>query len=281
MLYERLKENFYNAKQENTVSFYIKNIKAGIVKEKTAKILAKELNSTFILQENKLFLNVSLQDNFAKITSMLNSCLAKLQQIDLVDKIRNEDFFVRSYDGSKILAKADRSIIPILGTPAFGVHVNCFDEESKKLWVAQRSANTYTHPNKLDNLVGGGVNASCGIFQTMQKEALEEAFINEELSKNAKFREIIHYQSYNQSSYHIRNDYLYIFDLKLPKGFTPFNQDNENQAFLLLENKELKSKLYNTDDFKFNSELVVLSYLIRNQLIDDENIIKTVDSLIY
>ncbi len=281
MLYKRLNENFNNTKQENTCGFYIKGIKAGIVKENTAKILAKELNNAFVLKENKLVLNVLAKADFNEITTLLNSCLTKLQQIGLVDKIRNEDFFVRSYNGTQILAKADRSIIPLLGTPAFGVHVNCFDEDSNKLWVAKRSANTYTHPNKLDNLVGGGVNAHNGIFQTMQKEATEEAFINQELSKHAKFSEIIHYQSYNQGAYHIRNDYLYIFDLKLPKSFTPFNQDNENQAFLLLDNKELKETIYNTDDFKFNSELVVLSYLVRNQIIEDKDLINQVDSLVY
>ncbi len=277
MLYKRINNNFIE-KNENTTKFYINNIHVGVLKQSVAKLLSQELKFDFTLKENKLYLNQQ-NASFNEVSNIFCKNIAKIQQIGLIDKIRNEDFFIRSYNCNNILGKIDRSLVPVLGIPAFGIHINCINQDGK-IWVAKRSANTFTHPNKLDNLVGGGINADNNILTTLYKEAFEEAGIKQDIAKKAQFAEILHYQSYNQNKNQIRNDYLYVFDLKLQNSFTPISQDNENQSFLLLKPSEVIKIIQDKDDFKFNSELVVLSYMLRNQHLKDNKALEMVEQMV-
>ena len=71
----------------------------------------------------------------------------------------------------------------------------------------------------------------------------------------------------------LRNDLLFNFDLYVPQDFQPVNQDGEVAEFMLWEIDEVIQRLCDTEDFKFNSALVIIDFLIRHGFIeaDDPN----------
>ena len=71
----------------------------------------------------------------------------------------------------------------------------------------------------------------------------------------------------------LRNDLLFNFDLYVPQDFQPVNQDGEVAEFMLWEIDEVIQRLSDTEDFKFNSALVIIDFLIRHGFIeaDDPN----------
>ncbi len=65
----------------------------------------------------------------------------------------------------------------------------------------------------------------------------------------------------------LRDDVFFCYDLELPEDFTPANQDGEVESFALWPIDEVLARIRDTDDFKFNVNLVVLDLAIRLGLI--------------
>ena len=61
----------------------------------------------------------------------------------------------------------------------------------------------------------------------------------------------------------LRNDVLFNFDLEVPDGFTPVNQDGEVAEFMLWPIEQVIEKIQNTEEFKFNAALVIIDFLVR------------------
>ncbi len=59
------------------------------------------------------------------------------------------------------------------------------DASGLALWVGHRAADKRVAPNKLDNLVAGGIGNGHGLAETLVKEADEEAMIPPELIARA------------------------------------------------------------------------------------------------
>ena len=70
---------------------------------------------------------------------------------------------------------------------AVGVHVNGIVRrpDGPHVWVARRAADKLLDPSKLDHIVAGGVPAGFYTFETLVKEAAEEAAIPASLSRLA------------------------------------------------------------------------------------------------
>ena len=66
----------------------------------------------------------------------------------------------------------------------------------------------------------------------------------------------------------LRRDLLYCFDLYLPESFTPHTNDGEVVQFTLLPLAEAMRLVAETDDFKFNVNLVLIDLFLRRGLID-------------
>ncbi len=182
-------------------------------------------------------------------------------------RLRGEDFDVRETADSQSLGSLDRGALPDFGVIGAGVHVNGLvrRQDGWHLWIGKRAADKKLDPNKLDNLVGGGVGAGYTPMQTLIKEAAEEAMLPEALAATAELKGRLAYNMERPEG--LRRDVLYVYDLVLPEDFVPHPADGEVAFFSLLPLSQVFETVRDTDDFKFNVNLVLIDLFIRFGLV--------------
>jgi 8-oxo-dGTP pyrophosphatase MutT (NUDIX family) len=180
---------------------------------------------------------------------------------------RGEDYPVLMRWGEAPVLKIERAAAALLGTRSFGVHVNGLVRGAGGLmmWVAKRAANKQTAPGKLDHLVAGGQPFGLGVRENLIKEAGEEAGIPAELAARAIPTGAVSYRCQRPEG--LRDDVLFCYDLELPADFAPANTDGEVESFSLWPIEEVLARVRDTEDFKFNVNLVVIDLAIRLGLI--------------
>ncbi|HEY4174263.1 MAG TPA: DUF4743 domain-containing protein [Rhodopila sp.] len=176
---------------------------------------------------------------------------------------RDEAFDVRVAPDGPSLARIDRGAIPSFGIQAVGVHVNGLVRrpDGVHLWVARRAMNKLLDPGKLDHIVAGGVPAGLDVMETLVKEAGEEAAIPPERAAAAVHVGVIGYAMERTEG--LRRDWLHCYDLMLPADFTPEAADGEVEGFELWPLPRVVETVRDTDDFKFNVNLVLIDLFIR------------------
>jgi len=176
---------------------------------------------------------------------------------------RDEAFDVRASGDGPVLATVDRGVVPVLGVLAVGVHVNglVHRPDGPHLWVARRAADKALDPGKLDNLVAGGVAAGMTLDETLVKEAAEEAALPAALAETAMRTGQVSYAM--QRSEGLRRDWLACYDIALPEDFTPVPADGEAEDFELWPIARVLARVRDTDDFKFNVNLVLIDLFRR------------------
>jgi 8-oxo-dGTP pyrophosphatase MutT (NUDIX family) len=131
--------------------------------------------------------------------------------------------------------------------------------------VAKRAADKKLDPGKLDHLVAGGVSAGMSPFETLVKEAAEEAALPEGLARQAVFRGRFAYNMERAEG--LRRDVIYAYDVVLPADFTPRPADGEVEGFALMPLDEVFERVRTGDDFKFNVNLVLIDLFLRFGLV--------------
>jgi 8-oxo-dGTP pyrophosphatase MutT (NUDIX family) len=116
-------------------------------------------------------------------------------------------------------------------------------------------------PGKLDHLVAGGVSAGMDAWQTLIKEAAEEAAIAPSLARTAQHRSAVCYAMERPEG--LRRDRLQCYDLDLPESFVPVAADGEVESFELWPIGRVFETVRDTDDFKFNVNLVLIDLFAR------------------
>ena len=66
----------------------------------------------------------------------------------------------------------------------------------------------------------------------------------------------------------LRRDLVHCYDLALPEEFCPYAADGEVEAFELWPIARVMQTVRDTDDFKFNVNLVLIDLFLRERLID-------------
>lgn len=243
----------------------------------------------FVRKENLALLNdygcnLKLQNNFLswqdlgsleKNTEFFASAVAKMAKDGVVKGVRNELYPLADGFFNPPIALIERAAIPFFGTAAYGVHLNGLVKKDNELlmWIAKRSKDKPTSPNKLDQIAAGGLPYGISPLVNMQKEAEEEAGINLELSQK-----IISVGSANYfrqiSNKSLRADVMFLYDLWLPEEFLPVNQDGEVAEFRLMPLTKIIEELKNPDTaepYKYNSALVMIDCAIRYGIVNNEN----------
>ena len=184
---------------------------------------------------------------------------------------RGEDFDVRESADGPALGVLDRGALPDFGVLGLGVHVNGLVRRADGiyLWVGKRAADKKLDPNKLDNLVGGGVSAGHTPFETLLKEAGEEAMLPAALAARSTPVGRIAYDMERPEG--LRRDVLFLYDLFLPEDFVPRPQDGEVAHFMLWPLRRVFECVRDSDDFKFNVNLVLIDLFLRLGLIQGED----------
>ncbi len=178
---------------------------------------------------------------------------------------RAEAFDVRADPDGPVLAQIDRGALPKFGIGAVGVHVNGLVGD--RVWVARRSRDKPLDPGKLDHLVAGGVASGDTVAATVIKEAAEEAGLPPVLAATARPVGRVQYAMERDEG--VRRDTLYCYDLELPPDFEPVPTDGEAEAFELWPLERVLDRVRQTDDFKFNVNLVLIDLFIRRKILAD------------
>jgi 8-oxo-dGTP pyrophosphatase MutT (NUDIX family) len=181
-----------------------------------------------------------------------------------IPRWRNETFDVAPRWGAPPFFRLDRGAVPFFGTLAYGVHLNgyCRKEGEVFLWVGRRAPDKTVAPNKLDNLVAGGIGNGHGIADTLVKEGEEEAAIPPSLMAGASPVGVVSYRM--ETRLGIRDDVLFAYDLELPADFEPHNRDGEIVHFELMPIGAVLDRIRTTEDFKFNVNLIILDFAVRH-----------------
>jgi 8-oxo-dGTP pyrophosphatase MutT (NUDIX family) len=181
-----------------------------------------------------------------------------------IPKWRNETFDVAAHWRAPPVFRLDRGAVPFFGCRAYGVHLNGYRRENGSflLWIGRRAANKRIDPDKLDNLVAGGIGSGYDIEDTLKKEGLEEAAIPGELIARAMPVGALSYRMETPEG--IRDDVLFVYDLELAPDFVPENRDGELVAFTLMPVEAALERIRSTSDFKFNVNLVILDFALRH-----------------
>jgi 8-oxo-dGTP pyrophosphatase MutT (NUDIX family) len=205
------------------------------------------------------------------MTEAMAEAVESLIDRELIPAARNEMFAVSEHWGGATLFEVDRSALPFFGFRAYGVHVNGIRSgvEPLTLWIGRRAKDKKVAPGKLDNLIAGGISAGYGVRETLIKEAGEEANVPASLAAQAKPAGALFYRMEEEGG--LRNDVLYVYDLELPPQFEPLNTDGEIEDFRVLSLAKCLEKVAESDDFKFNVNLVLIDLAIRRGVIGPEH----------
>jgi 8-oxo-dGTP pyrophosphatase MutT (NUDIX family) len=185
-------------------------------------------------------------------------------------KMRGENFDVRETLDGPVLAVLDRGALPLFGVIGVGVHLNGFVRRADgvHLWVAKRAADKKLDPGKLDHLVAGGVPAGYSPFETLLKEAGEEAALPPALAEQAVPVGRFAYDMERAEG--LRRDVIFAYDLELPEDFVPVPADGEVECFSLWPLQRVFETVRDTEDFKFNVSLVLVDFLLRFGIVADQ-----------
>jgi 8-oxo-dGTP pyrophosphatase MutT (NUDIX family) len=205
---------------------------------------------------------------FDDVSDTVDRVVEALVADGAVAKWRNESFAVRPEWDEPPLFKVDRGAVPFFGIRAYGVHLNGWRRGADgrvQLWIGRRAPDKKVDPDKLDNLVAGGIGHPHGIADTLVKEADEEAGMAPALVQRAVAAGHIAYRMEWQTG--ARDDALYVYDLETPADFIPEGRDGEIVEFRLMDAADVLDLVERTDDFKFNVNLVIIDFALRHTLI--------------
>ncbi|XP_068652441.1 nudix hydrolase 20, chloroplastic-like isoform X3 [Aristolochia californica] len=190
---------------------------------------------------------------------------------EVIPGIRNELYPVTSSFGMPIFFSLERAAAPYFGIKAYGVHMNGYVRRGsqKFLWVGKRSNLKPTFPGLLDHLVAGGLPHGISCKKNLLKECEEEAGIPPSISDTAVSVGAVSYADIDGHRY--KRDVLFCYDLELPDGFIPSNQDGEVESFKLIPIAKVANIIQRTEFFKPNCCLVIIDFLVRHGYINPDD----------
>jgi hypothetical protein len=241
---------------ERHLPLFFRGIRIGWVRRDNAEHL-RRFPALFRVEGERVL--VVAEGDADRLSQLLDEALEPLAVEGILPKWRYEEFPVLPRWGEPPLFRIDRGAVPFLGIRAYGVHVNGWRDE--KLWIGRRAPDKKVEPDKLDNLVAGGIAAGHGLVETLFKEAAEEADLPRALVGTAVPVGAITYRL--DWGVGTRDDVLFVYDLEVPQGVVPRNTDGEIVAFDLRDAREVLDQVRRSDDFKFNVNLVLIDYGIR------------------
>jgi len=202
----------------------------------------------------------------AAIADVANSLVASGD----VATLRNELYPATPTWGASPRFLFDRALAPFFGLRAYGVHMNGYvrKEDGLHLWIGRRAADKAVAPNMLDNTVAGGQPASLSLRENLIKECAEEANIPREMAERAVSVGCMTYEYETEAG--LKPDCMFTYDLEMPADFVPENTDGEISEFMLMSAADVMAIVRETDEFKFNCSLALISFFIRHGLIDPD-----------
>ncbi|KAJ8096908.1 NUDIX hydrolase domain-like protein [Lipomyces tetrasporus] len=244
----------------------------------------RDLNDLFVVSDADQRVSIRPEfDTVEKRSKMMND-LALKWRIDnkfrILEGWRSELYPIY-YPSSEIYFTIERSASAIFGFVTYGVHMTAYvaasDSKPLRIWVPRRSRTKATYPSMLDNTVAGGIGYPYGVFDTLIKECGEEAGFDPDLIKE-KARSVgnvsyyyIRTSSAGGESGFLQPEVQYCYDLEVTEDTPPPRPvDGEAEDFYLWDLERVKEELA-VGNYKPNTALVTLDFLVRHGVITPEN----------
>ncbi|MEX2200122.1 MAG: DUF4743 domain-containing protein [Dongiaceae bacterium] len=224
----------------------------------------------FAMTEDEVRLAAGL-DDFEKRSLAVDGAIRALVADGAIRRYRGEAYAVgRAFHEPPLLA-IDRGAATRFGIRSYGVHCNGYvgSREDMKIWVARRAADKATWPGKLDQIAAGGQPIGLGLFENLVKECGEEAGIPAYLAELARPAGYVSFLTETVEG--IDNGMIFAYDLALPEDFMPVAADGEVDWFELWPVARVIDQLARSDDFVFDSALIVIDFLMRHGFIGPDD----------
>ncbi|OTB03516.1 hypothetical protein M426DRAFT_23676 [Hypoxylon sp. CI-4A] len=211
----------------------------------------------------------------AAFAELINICIEK-NLFHVIDGMHSEPFSILS---AKYPVHMERFASALFGIMARGAYITAYTKAADgqiKLWVGRRAKHLYTGAGKLDGTVAGGIKADSTPFETLVREADEEASLPEALVRaRTTSTGAVTYLGVTGADFPGEKGLVvpiinYVFELELPADVVPKPNDDEVEAFYLMTVPEVQKALLN-DEFKADSAAVFIDFLIRHGVITADN----------
>jgi len=259
--------------------FQVDGVHIGFVRNDMAEAIRPYAN-VFTVTDRAVALDASLT-TFDQRTAAVDTVLRRLSNTEIMSPWRNEPYAVTAAFGAPPLFAMERAAIPLFGIRAYGVHLNGYTGQGDRLamWIGRRSRSKPTYPGLLDNTVAGGLPYGMTARKCLTNECEEEAGIPGDWAAKARAVGAITYCAEMKEG--LRPDVLFCYDLALPPDFTPVCRDGELESFTLMPIQDVAAIVRDTEEFKFNCNLVIIDFLVRHGLIgpDDPDYVAIVQGL--
>jgi 8-oxo-dGTP pyrophosphatase MutT (NUDIX family) len=253
---------------DHFTAFYFRGQRYGYLKAPMCEAL-RQWPDYFSFTQDRVELNGCL-DSFKARSAALAEVTTALVAQGVVSHAHGERYPVTSSGRETAIATIDRTAAPYFGLRAYGQHLNGFVRgvDGLQLWIARRAADRRVFPNRLDNMVAGGLPHNLTLEENLRKECMEEACVPAELAASACPVGVLSYCT--ETAVGLKPDTLYCYDLELPPDFRPSNSDGEVAEFMRLPVEEVVALVRDSDEFKLNCNLVLIDFFIRHGILNPE-----------
>ena len=196
-----------------------------------------------------------------------------LRDEGLIVAWRNERYPVQALADGRLLATFERAASRFWGTLTFGAHCNGWvagdDGRPQALWIARRSFTKPTDPGLFDNLIGGGVPHGQSADETVVREGWEEAGLTPaQMAARTRGR---CWRVARDIPEGFQLEWLQVFDLQLPAGLVPRNQDGEVAELRLMPLAEALDRAASAQ-MTVDASLATLDFALRHRLLPEEQL---------
>jgi 8-oxo-dGTP pyrophosphatase MutT (NUDIX family) len=190
---------------------------------------------------------------------------AALRRDGLILAWRDEPFALFAPGDGRVLATLERAAARFWGTLTLGAHANGWvagpHGRPSHLWIARRSRTKATDPGLLDNLIGGGVPHGQTPLQAVVREGWEEAGLTPAQMQGLLPGSVIELDRDVREGRQFER--LHSYDLELPAGLVPTNQDGEVESLACLTLAEAAEAALG-GQMTVDAALVTLDFLLRH-----------------
>jgi len=220
----------------------------------------------FIVTSEQVSLNAELK-GFKPRSKAVAKVMGRMTESGTIHHLHGEMYPVLSEYGKPAAFQIDRAMVSQFGIRAFGQHINGYVEtcDGLMMWIGRRASDRRVFPNRLDQMVAGGLPHAISLQENLMKECREEADISPVLAARAKSVGAISYCCEVERG--LRDDTLFCYDLLLPETFIPRCTDGEVGSFELMPIESVAEIVQESEAFKPNCNLVIIDFLLRHGFI--------------
>jgi 8-oxo-dGTP pyrophosphatase MutT (NUDIX family) len=238
---------------------------AGWLDDRRAARLAA-FDDVFALRDDEIAFSRRLDTATAR-TAALDGVTRALAADGLLTAWRDERYAVAPAFGAPPWFELERAAARYFGIHTYAAHVNGLvrREGEIAMWIARRSPTKSIDPDRLDNLVAGGIAAGQSVPATVVKEAWEEAGISAAVAAHAQGAGTV--RICREQPDGLQRETIFVHDLWLPADFVPAGQDGEVAGHRLVALSDLAPLIANADGpdvVTADAALVMLDCLLRH-----------------